>query len=117
MKRNSSLMKFEAENPLQSSGSLAGSILSGAERWVQAMTSRRIAISEKLQMLRHHSGEAWDDLKEGIDKAWDEICEATEKMASRFQDEQAHEDRGSRKAISIDDRRRQSETRKRGVSV
>jgi ElaB/YqjD/DUF883 family membrane-anchored ribosome-binding protein len=50
----------------------------------EALRPRLKAALEKLDELKHTSGEAWADLKPGLGKAWDELHKSLNQAASRF---------------------------------
>jgi len=45
------------------------------------------ALKTKLNELSHASGDAWQDMKGGIEKAWDDLTASCKKAAQRFNDE------------------------------
>jgi len=45
------------------------------------------ALKAKLKELSSVSGDAWQDMKIGIEKAWDDLTESCKKAARRFNDE------------------------------
>ena len=45
------------------------------------------ALKAKLKELGHASGDAWQDMKGGIEKAWDDLTASCKKAAQRFNDE------------------------------
>lgn len=54
------------------------------EEQVEALRGRRATAQEKLQHLRQRTGDAWEDLKEGAEKAWDDMRKALDHLSSRF---------------------------------
>jgi ElaB/YqjD/DUF883 family membrane-anchored ribosome-binding protein len=50
----------------------------------EALRPRLKSALEKLDELKHTSGEAWADLKPGLGKAWDELHKSLNQAASRF---------------------------------
>ena len=45
------------------------------------------ALKAKLQELGNATGDAWQEMKGGIESAWGELTEACKKAANRFSDE------------------------------
>jgi len=43
-----------------------------------------LAAQKKLHELKEVSGDAWGDLKEGVEGAWDSLSKGVKKAASRF---------------------------------
>ncbi|MES2237777.1 MAG: DUF2934 domain-containing protein [Pseudomonadota bacterium] len=58
------------------------------QKQLHAIADKRSVISDKLEDLRQHTGEAWNDLKNTIEHAWDEMCQETERLTSRFKHEE-----------------------------
>jgi predicted nucleic acid-binding Zn-ribbon protein len=50
----------------------------------EALRPKLKALQEKLHDLKQTSGEAWGDLKPGLQKAWDELHKSLSQAASRF---------------------------------
>ena len=50
----------------------------------EALRPRLKALQERLHELKQTSGEAWGDLKPGLQKAWDELHKSLSQAASRF---------------------------------
>jgi hypothetical protein len=59
---------------------------------VANLESRRAELALRLEEIQGSSGEAWKDIKEGLDKAWDELELAFEKAATRFDKEAVPEE-------------------------
>ena len=57
----------------------------------EALRPRLKAAMEKLDQLKHTSGEAWEDLKPGLVKAWDELHKSLNQAASRFKTREPRE--------------------------
>jgi len=55
-----------------------------AEKEAEALRPKLKLAQERLHELRQTSGEAWKDLKPGIEKAWDELQKSFNQAASRF---------------------------------
>lgn len=55
-----------------------------AGKEAEALRPKLKAAQERLQELRHTSGEAWEDLKPGLQRAWDELQKSFTLAASRF---------------------------------
>jgi poly(hydroxyalkanoate) granule-associated protein len=51
---------------------------------LEGLKAKRAAAQEKLDELRKHGEEAWEDLKGGTEKAWGEISEAFGKVVAHF---------------------------------
>ena len=51
---------------------------------IDDLQSRRDALNDKLDDLRNSSGEAWRDLKAGMEAGWSSLSNAIERAASRF---------------------------------
>ena len=45
------------------------------------------ALKAKLKELGNASGDAWQEMKDGIEKAWDDLTASCKKAANRFKDE------------------------------
>ena len=45
------------------------------------------ALKSRLKELGNASGDAWQDMRAGIEKAWDDLTESCNKAARRFNDE------------------------------
>lgn len=48
------------------------------------LRSKRAAANEKLAELKATSGDAWEDLKDGITKAWGSLSDAMKSAKDRF---------------------------------
>ena len=57
---------------------------SGVRRGCGHLPAHLKAARSKLDELRQESGEAWGDLKPGLQKAWKELRDSVEIAASRF---------------------------------
>lgn len=55
-----------------------------AEKEAETLRPRLKLAQERLHELKQTSGEAWQDLKPGIEKAWDELQKSFNQAASRF---------------------------------
>ena len=51
---------------------------------IEDLRSRREEVKGKLDKLKASSGDAWKDLKGGIDSAWDALNDALKSARSRF---------------------------------
>ena len=51
---------------------------------LQALKKKQDEAKEKLSELQHHSSDAWEDLKVGIDMAWEDLKEAIKSANARF---------------------------------
>lgn len=51
---------------------------------IENMRAKREAARKKLDELGHSGDEAWEDLKEGIEKAWIDLGGAIKSAVSRF---------------------------------
>lgn len=56
----------------------------GYDVLVREIKDKRSVVSERLSTLEKSSGEAWRDLKPGLEDAWDDLRQAVEKAATRF---------------------------------
>ncbi|TWI68543.1 hypothetical protein LZ24_02516 [Desulfobotulus alkaliphilus] len=53
---------------------------------IEELRSQRESASNKLAELKSASGDAWEDLKAGIDSSWDSLGNAVKSAVSRFKD-------------------------------
>jgi uncharacterized coiled-coil DUF342 family protein len=51
---------------------------------IEALKVKQAAARQKLEELQNSGGNAWEDLKAGVDLAWDAINEAVDSARSRF---------------------------------
>ncbi len=51
---------------------------------LEDLRSQQLTAQKKLHELKGASGEAWGDLKEGIEGAWDSLSKAVKSAVSRF---------------------------------
>ena len=54
------------------------------ESELASLKTRQVAARQKLEELGKRGEGAWDDMKDGAEKAWDEMGKAIERLASRF---------------------------------
>ncbi|MDA8327415.1 MAG: DUF2934 domain-containing protein [Betaproteobacteria bacterium] len=54
------------------------------ETQLEILHARRVVAHEKLQGLRHRSEDAWEDMKEGAERALDEMQKAIDSTVNRF---------------------------------
>ena len=54
------------------------------EKRIREARAKRDAAQGKLDELRNASGEAWEDVKQGAERAWSACREAVEDAAARF---------------------------------
>ena len=54
------------------------------ENELAALKVKRAAARDSLAELGKRGETAWEDMKDGMEKAWDELGKATEKVAARF---------------------------------
>ena len=54
------------------------------EEQVAGLRKQRDALAAKITDLQETSGEAWDELKQGVQAAWDRAKESFQKAKSRF---------------------------------
>ncbi len=52
---------------------------------IDVLRSQKDDIQGKLGELKHSSGKAWEDIRNGMDRSWDEVQGTLKKAASRFQ--------------------------------
>lgn len=63
---------------------LKGKIRSEFDKQLEALAVNRANANAKLQELRKHTEDAWEDLKEGSEQAWADMRSAMERIVSRF---------------------------------
>jgi hypothetical protein len=51
---------------------------------VEDLRCKQLAAQQKLHEVKDASGDAWEDLKEGIEGAWDALSKGVKSAASRF---------------------------------
>jgi DNA anti-recombination protein RmuC len=51
---------------------------------IDSLKTQRTAMQDKLDELRNSSAAAWEDLKDGVEKAWGDISEALGKVVTHF---------------------------------
>ena len=51
---------------------------------VEDLRCKQLAAQKKLHEMKEVSGDAWEDLKEGVEGAWDALSTGIKKAASRF---------------------------------
>ena len=51
---------------------------------LEGLRSQQLTAQKKLHELKEVSGDAWGDLKEGIEGAWDSLSKGVKLAASRF---------------------------------
>jgi hypothetical protein len=51
---------------------------------IEELRQKKMAVKEKLNELQKAGGEAWDTLKEGVERAAAELKQAHDKIVSRF---------------------------------
>lgn len=61
-----------------------GKARSEVQKQLDAFAQQRELAEQKLFELRAHSGEAWQNLKEGVDRAWQEMRSTMDRIAARF---------------------------------
>jgi hypothetical protein len=54
------------------------------ENDLESLKSKRAAAHKTLAELGKRGDNAWEDMKDGMEKAWDEMSKAIEKIAARF---------------------------------
>jgi hypothetical protein len=54
------------------------------ENDIESLKSKRAAARKALSELSERSDSAWEDMKDGMEKAWDEISKAIDKITLRF---------------------------------
>lgn len=65
-------------------GELLGKLETAVGKEAEALRPKLKAAQDKLHELRQTSGEAWEDLKPGLQKAWEELHKSLNQAASRF---------------------------------
>jgi F0F1-type ATP synthase membrane subunit b/b' len=63
---------------------LEGDAKAKAEQQLTALRQKRDAVSEKLKELSSSSGNAWEQIKSGIDAAMEDLGNAYKKAAAEF---------------------------------
>lgn len=53
---------------------------------IEALEARRKAAQHKLNEFKDKSGDAWEDMKAGMDSAWHSLGNAVRSASSRFKD-------------------------------
>ena len=61
------------------------------EEQIESLRDKQHRIREKLEELEAESGEAWEDIKDGIEHAWSDIKRGVDNAWSRFQSDRKHE--------------------------
>ena len=51
---------------------------------LEELRSQQLTAQKKLHELNEESGDAWEDLKEGVEGAWDALSNGVKKAVSRF---------------------------------
>jgi hypothetical protein len=54
------------------------------ENELESLRSKRAAAHKKFEELGKRGENAWEDIKDGVEKVWGEMGKAMEKVASRF---------------------------------
>jgi len=54
------------------------------QKQLDAFAVQRTAAEQKLAELRAQSGDAWEDMKDGAEKAWQEMRNTVDRIAARF---------------------------------
>lgn len=54
------------------------------DKQIDALRTQRDEVEAKLKDMADASGDAWQDMKAGFDKAWDTVSDAFTKAMSRF---------------------------------
>lgn len=54
------------------------------QKQLEAFAAQREAAEKKLAELRAQSGDAWEDMKEGAEKAWHEMRSTADRIVARF---------------------------------
>ena len=54
------------------------------ENELEGLKARRGVAQKKLEELGQRGENAWEDMKDGIERVWDEMGKAVEKVAARF---------------------------------
>ncbi|MCJ2544022.1 hypothetical protein [Thermostichus vulcanus] len=52
---------------------------------LEALRLKRVAFEERLQSLQNSSGEAWEELRLGLESAWGELQSALDNAFAKFQ--------------------------------
>ncbi len=63
---------------------LKGKIRTEYDKQLEVLAEKRANANKKLQELRKHTEDAWEDLKDGAENAWTDMRAAMERIASRF---------------------------------
>jgi hypothetical protein len=54
------------------------------ENDIESLKGKRAAARKALAELGERGDNAWEDMKDGMEKAWDEMSKAIDKISSRF---------------------------------
>ncbi|SLN68006.1 hypothetical protein ROJ8625_03508 [Roseivivax jejudonensis] len=54
------------------------------EREARDLEVKKQDMRQRLDELKHSSGEAWHDVRQGLDRAWDSVEDAFKKARARF---------------------------------
>jgi phage shock protein A len=54
------------------------------ENELESLKSKRAAAHKTLEELGKRGDNAWEDMKDGVEKVWDEMSKAIENVAARF---------------------------------
>jgi len=54
------------------------------ENELESLKTRRAVANRKLEELGQRGENAWEDMKDGVERVWDEMGKAMEKVAARF---------------------------------
>ncbi len=57
---------------------------SGYQNNLRDLKKKRDSVQQKLQELRQSSGEAWETLRDGLDKTWIDFTEAVSSAKDKF---------------------------------
>lgn len=76
---NADIDKLEA----RAKGAQADAQLACNKR-IEEMKTRRDELNTRLQEIRNSSGEAWEDLRSGVELAWESMSEAVQSAWSHF---------------------------------
>lgn len=54
------------------------------ENELESLRSKRATAHKKLEELGKRGEDAWEDMKDGVEKIWDDMGKAMEKLTARF---------------------------------
>jgi FtsZ-binding cell division protein ZapB len=77
---NAEIDKLEAKG-----NQAAGDAKLAYQKQIEELKAKRSKAEQKTSELRQASGDAWEDLKDGVEEAWNSLGEAVKSAAGRIQ--------------------------------